>query len=371
MSASEAKKQLIATLEESARHEAKEKLLEIEKVKQEAKDKAMAIISLATQRLASEYAGDKSVSVVQLPSDEMKGRIIGREGRNIRALEQATGVDLIIDDTPEAVIISCFNPLKREIAKKALEHLIEDGRIHPARIEETVKRLEEELPTVLKEHGENAAYDLGITDLHPELLTLLGKLKFKTIGTHSILQHSIETAHICGIIAQEIGLNIKQAKRAGLLHEIGKAVDNEKEGHHSKLGAELCTKHGETEEICEAIAQHQSDDLESASKLATILEASNLLSENRPGAKQEAWSNYIKRLEEMERIVLETKHVEKAYVIQAGREVRAMVNSGDLSDDEVSSLSEEVASKLRNQLAFPGQIKITVSKESKQIDYAT
>jgi ribonuclease Y len=371
MSVEEARKELMRTIEEDAKKEAQKSIRRIEQeTKKEAANKALEIISLAIQRMAGEYVNDSTVTVVPLPTEEMKGRIIGREGRNIRALEQATGVDLIIDDTPEAVILSCFNPIRREVAKITLERLIADGRIHPARIEETAKRVESELTTILKEYGEQAAFDVGMTDLHPEILSMLGKLRFRSIGLQSVLQHSVETAHICGMMANELGLNVKKAKRAGLLHDLGKAVDQEIEGHHADLGAQFCEKYGEQKEVVDAIRLHHADDLLNASPLAVILGAANTLSSNRPGARKELLESYIKRLEDMEAIVTQFKGINSAYVLQAGREVRALITSDGTSDEDVRDLSNEIALKLRRELTFPGQVRITVLKESKYVDYA-
>ena len=372
MSPEEAKTQLIKSLEEEAKKSAQESIRNIElDTKKVASQKAREVISLAIQRISGEYVNDSTITVVNLPGEEMKGRIIGREGRNIRTLEQATGVDLIIDDTPEAVIISCFNPIRREIAKITLERLIADGRIHPARIEETVKRVESEFDGIILEYGEQAAFDTGITDLHPEIISLLGKLRFRSTGLQSVLQHSVETARICGMIAAELGENVKRAKRSGLLHDIGKAVDQEFEGHHSDLGADIAEKYGENREVVEAIRLHHAEDLLNASALAVILGAANTLSSNRPGARKEVMEGYIKRLENMEAIVRSFQGIESAYVLQAGREVRALVKPKGVSDEEVRDLSDEVALKLRQELTFPGQVRISILRESKYVEYAT
>lgn len=371
-SAEDARRELVRLLEDDARKEVQKTLhtLEVE-AQQDANQKAIEIISLATQRIASEYVNDATVTVVSLPSEEMKGRIIGREGRNIRAIEQATGVDLIIDDTPEAVIISCFNPIRREIAKITLERLIADGRIHPARIEETALRIDREFESMTKEFGEQAAFEVGITDLHPELINLLGRLRFRTAGLQSVLHHSIETAQICGIIAHELNLDVKKAKRAGLLHDIGKAVDQEVEGHHAEIGAQLAKKFGESEIVSEAIRNHHRDQMKSVSSLSVIVNTANNLSSKRPGARKESLATYVKRLEDMEELVSKFKGVERAYVLQAGREVRAMINPDSASDDDVHDLSYEIASKLRKDLNFPGQIRVTVLKENKFVEYAS
>ena len=371
-SADEARKELVRLLEDDARKEIQKTFRSMEaEAQKEANSKAVEIVSLAVQRLASEYVNDATVTVVSLPSEEMKGRIIGREGRNIRAIEQATGVDLIIDDTPEAVIISCFNPIRREIAKMTLERLIADGRIHPARIEETASRIEREFDSLTREYGEQAAFEVGITDLHPELITLLGKLRFRTTHLQSVLQHSIETAHICGMIAAELGLDVNKAKRAGLLHDIGKAVDQETEGHHAEIGAQLVKKFGENETICEAIRCHHREQLMFTSSLAVILNAANSLSGRRPGARKENLASYVKRLSDMEASVSKFKGVEKSYVLQAGREIRTMIVPETSSDDDVRDLSYEIASKLRKEINFPGQIRVTVIKENKFVEFAS
>ena len=372
MSAFEAKKKLMANLEQVAKRESFKEIKRIENdARKEGSKKAKKIISLAVQKLASDYVNDSSVTVVQLPNEEMKGRIIGREGRNIRAIEQCIGVDLIIDDTPEAVIISSFNPIRREVAKLTIEKLIADGRIHPARIEETSKRVEAELETTIKEYGDQAAFDVGVTDLHPSLLFLLGKLRFRSVGMQSILQHSIETARICGMIAGELGLDVRKAKRAGLLHDVGKAVDESTEGDHASVGADLCRQYEEDEEIVTAIALHHEDQLKLAPSLAVVLSAANNLSSNRPGARKELLASYIKRLERMEEIILSFPKVSSAYVLQSGREVRVLVEPTQMSDYEVSELTELVAKKLRQELTFPGQVRITTIKENKQVEFAS
>ena len=371
MSADDAKKELMNSIEVQARKEAQSTIRQIEmETRKEADARAKSILSLAVQRLSGEYVNDSTISVVQLPSEEMKGRIIGREGRNIRAIEQATGVDLIIDDTPEAVIISCFNPLRREIAKITLERLIADGRIHPARIEETADRVTSEFDLILKEHGEQAAFEVGITDLHPELLIYLGKLKYRTSGLQSVLQHSVETAHLCGMLASEIGFNVKRAKRAGLLHDIGKAVDQEAEGNHAFLGAELCEKYGENPEILEAIKYHHQEDLNQVGALAVILVAANIVSMSRPGARKEVLESYVKRLEDMEAIVKSFEGIEQTWVLQAGREVRVLVKPEGTSDEDVTDLANNIAFRLRNELTFPGQVRVSVIKEAKYTEFA-
>lgn len=371
MSPEEAKRELIKSMEAEAKKEAQEIIRRIEaETKVESERRAQAVVSLAVQRVSSEYVNDSTISVVSLPAEEIKGRIIGREGRNIRAIEQATGIDLIIDDTPEAVIISCFNPIRREIAKISLERLIADGRIHPARIEETVKRVEEEFESIIQENGEKAAFDSGITDLHPDLVRYLGRLRYRTAGQQSVLQHAVETAHICGIMASEMGLNVKLAKRAGLLHDIGKAVDQEAEGHHATIGAELCAKFNEAAEVIEAVRSHHTEDLSYASPYAVVVHTANVLSSSRPGARREVLDSYVQRLNKMEDLVKSFGGIQSAYVMQAGREIRALVTPTGVSDSEVTDLSNDIASKLRHEMAFPGQIKVTVVRESKFVDFA-
>ena len=371
LSQEEAKRELIKSLETEAHKTAQESIRKIEdEAKREGEKRAQVMMSLAVQRVSSEYVNDSTITVVGLPSDEMKGRIIGREGRNIRAIEQATGVDLIIDDTPEAVILSSFNPIRREIAKIAIDRLIADGRIHPARIEDTVKKIENEFEQSILENGEQAAFDTGIADLHPQLLTSLGKLKYRTTGQQTVLRHSVEVAHICGIMASEMGIDIKKAKRAGLLHDVGKSVDQEVEGHHALIGAELCKKYNESPEIIEAIRYHHSDDLGRALPLTVILHAANVLSGNRPGARREVLETYVKRLEDMEKLVTGYKNIDSAFVLQSGREIRAMIKPTGISDGEVNDLANEIAYKLRKEISFPGQVKVAVLRENVFVDYA-
>ena len=371
LSQEEAKRKLMASMESEARIASQDTIKQIEEdARTEGFKRAQSMVSLAVQRVSSEYVNDSTITVVALPNDEMKGRIIGREGRNIRALEQATGVDLIIDDTPEAVILSCFNPIRREIAKLSLEKLIADGRIHPARIEETVKKVTSDFHLSMRENGEQAAFDAGISDLHPELLDYLGKLKHRTIGQQTVLHHSVEVAHICAIMAGEMGINVKIAKRCGLLHDIGKAVDQEIEGDHASIGADLCKKFKERSEIIEAIRDHHAEDLSYAKPLTVILHASNILSENRPGARKEILETYVKRLDKMESLVNNFKGIENSFVIQAGREIRAIVNPDGITDDGVVNLSHDIASTLRKELSFPGQVKVTVLRESKFTEFA-
>ncbi len=370
ISAEEAKHMLMERMEEEARYEAAKRIKEIEdELKEQATRRAQEIIALAVQRYAGEYVAEKTVSLVNLPAEEMKGRIIGREGRNIRAFEAATGVDLIIDDTPEAVIVSSFNPVRREVARLALERLVSDGRIHPARIEEVVSQVEEEIEQAIKEAGNQAAFDLGIHDLHPELIKLIGRLKYRTSYGQNVYQHSLEVAFLCGIMAAELNLNVKQAKRAGLLHDIGKAVDHEVEGAHAAIGAELARKYGESEEIVRAIAAHH-DEPSPDNLLAVLVQAADALSGARPGARREMYETYVKRLQDLERIARSFSGVEKAYAIQAGREIRVIVHSDKVSDEEAVMLSRDIAKKIEKDLHYPGQIKVTVIREVRAVDYA-
>ena len=370
MSAEEAKKNLIELMENDAKHESAKKIKRIEDETRETADKlAKEIISLAIERYAADCVVERTVSVVHLPNDEMKGRIIGREGRNIRAIEAATGVDLIIDDTPEAVILSGYNPIRREIAKTSLQRLINDGRIHPGRIEEIVEKVQEEMEKSIREAGEQATFDIGVHGIHPELVKLIGKLKYRTSFAQNIFQHSLEVAYICGIIASELRINIKQAKRAGLLHDIGKAVDHEEEGSHAIIGANLAKKYGESPEIIHAIAAHHSDETPH-SILAISVQAADTLSAARPGARKEMLETYVRRLEDLEKIASSFAGVTKSYAVQAGREVRIMVESLKISDEESIILSRDIAKTIENKLSYPGQIKITVIRETRAIEYA-
>jgi len=370
MTAEEAKKVLIQGLEDEAKHEAMKIIKKIEEEAREKADKkAKEIIAFAIQRYAGDYVGEDTVSVVALPNEEMKGRIIGREGRNIRALEAATGVDIIIDDTPEAVILSCFNPIRREVARIVIERLISDGRIHPARIEEIVSKVAEEMEEKIKEAGEQAVFDLGIHNVHPELVKLLGRLKYRSSYAQNIYQHSLEVAFICGAIASELRVNVKEAKRAGLLHDIGKAVDHEVEGSHATIGADLAKKHGEAEHIVHAILAHH-EDVEVQGLLDVIVQAADALSGARPGARREMLETYIKRLDELERIANAFQGVEKSYAIQAGREIRIVVNSEKTSDENIILLSKDIAKKIETDLSYPGQIKVVVIRETRSVEYA-
>lgn len=370
MTADEAKRLLMESMEEEAKHEMVKKIKRMEDEAREIADKkAKEVISLAIQRYAGDYVAEKTVSVVNLPNEEMKGRIIGREGRNIRALEAATGVDLIIDDTPEAVILSGFNPIRREIARISLERLVSDGRIHPARIEEIVQKVEQEVEASIREAGEQATFDVGVHGIHPELVKLIGRLKYRTSYAQNVYQHSLEVAFLCGIMAAELGLNIKQAKRAGLLHDIGKAVDHEVEGSHAKIGAELAKKYGESPIIVHAISSHHEEE-KPESILDILVAAADALSGARPGARREMLETYVKRLEDLERIAQSFSGVEKSYAIQAGREIRVIVQPEKVSDEDSVILSRDIARKIEKELTYPGQIKVTVIREMRAVDIA-
>ncbi|MEF2144624.1 MAG: ribonuclease Y [Desulfovibrionaceae bacterium] len=366
----EAREKLMTEIESRTRHEAGKMVRAIEVEARETADKkAKEILSLALQRYAGDYTSEHTVTAVTLPSEDMKGRIIGREGRNIRALEAATGVDLIIDDTPETVVLSAFSPLRREVAKLALERLIHDGRIHPARIEDIVKKVEQELDVKLREIGEQATFDVGVHGIHPELVKLLGQLQYRTSFSQNVLHHSLEVAFLCGIMAAELGLDEKQAKRAGLLHDIGKAVDHEIEGPHATIGADLAKKHGESKAIVHAIAAHH-EDVPPQSILANLVQAADSLSGARPGARKELLENYVKRLEELEGLATGFRGVSKAYAIQAGREIRVMVDSDKVLDDDTYVLCKDIADKIENNMTYPGQIRVTVIREKRAVGYA-
>jgi len=370
ISAAEAKEMLISSMESEARHEASKLIKKIEAETREISSrKAQEILALAIKRYAGEYVAEESVSVVNLPNDEMKGRIIGREGRNIRALEAATGIDLIIDDTPEAVVLSGFNPIRREVAKVSLERLIEDGRIHPARIEEVVEKVSREVETDIKEAGEQATFDIGVHGIHPELIKLIGRLKYRASYAQNVLQHSIEVSFLCGIMASELGLDPKLAKRIGLLHDIGKGVNHEVEGVHALIGADLAKKYGEPDQVVHAIAAHH-EDVQAASVIDALLQAADTLSGARPGARREMFESYVKRLEDMEEIAMSFKGVSKSYAIQAGRELRIMVESEKVDDLESTMICREIAKKIEKHLTYPGQIKVTVIREIRATEYA-
>ena len=368
--AEQAKELLIRAMENEARHEGAKLIKRIENEAKEQADKnAKDIIATAIQRYAGDFVAERTVSVVQLPSDEMKGRIIGREGRNIRALEAATGIDLIIDDTPEAVILSGFNPVRREVARLSLMRLISDGRIHPARIEDIVKKVGKEVDLAIKEAGEQAAFDLSIHGIHSELIKYIGRLKFRTSYAQNVLQHSIEVGVLSGIMASELGLNSKLARRMGLLHDIGKAVDHEIEGQHAVIGSNLAKKFGETQKVVQAIAAHH-EDVPPSSVYDLLIQAADGLSGARPGARKELLENYIKRLEDLEKIANSFSGVANTYAIQAGRELRIIVESGIISDEEATLLSRDVSKKIEESLTFPGQIKVVVIRETRAVEYA-
>lgn len=370
LSADQARAELMAQVIDDAKRAAASQIKKIEdEANLEAESRAKRILGTTIQRYAGEYVAERTVSVVPLPSDDMKGRIIGREGRNIRALEAATGIDLIIDDTPEAVVISCFNPVRREIAKLALSRLIADGRIHPTRIEEVVAKCTEEIEAQCKQAGEQAVFDLGLHRVHPELVHAVGRLKFRSSYAQNLLAHSIEVGLLAGIMAGELGLNIKVARRAGLLHDIGKSVDQEVEGSHSLVGAQLARKFNESAPLCAAIAQHHGDE-PPASVLSHIVHAANALSSQRPGARRELMQSYITRLEDLEKLCLSFAGVEKAYALQAGREVRVLVQNSQVSDEQSILLAKEIARRIEDEASYPGQVRVSVIRETRSIDYA-
>ena len=370
LTAEEARQRLFAEIESRTRHEAAKMMRLIEAEARETADrKAKEIIACSIQRYAGDYVGEHTVTAVTLPSEDMKGRIIGREGRNIRALEAATGVDLIIDDTPETVILSAYSPLRRQVAKMALERLIQDGRIHPARIGDVVHKCEQELEVQIREVGEQATFDAGVHGIHPELVRFLGQLRYRTSFTQNVLQHSLEVSALCGMMAAELGMDIKKAKRAGLLHDIGKAVDHEVEGPHALIGADLAKKYNESKEILHAIAAHH-EDQRPETALAVLVQAADSLSGARPGARKELLESYVKRLEELENIASEFDGVSKAYAIQAGREIRVMVNSENVDDDQTYMLCKGITGKIEENLTYPGQIRVTVIRERRAVGYA-
>ncbi len=370
LTAEEAKSALFEEIEAKSRHEAARMSRVIESEAREIADrKAKEILATAIQRYAGDYVSEQTVTAVTLPSEAMKGRIIGREGRNIRALEAATGVDLIIDDTPETVIISAFSPLRRQIAKMAMERLVSDGRIHPARIEDVVNKVEQEMEVQLREAGEQATFDVGVHGIHPDIIRLLGQLKYRTSFSQNVLQHSLEVASLCGIMAAELGLDVKKAKRAGLLHDIGKAVDHEVEGPHALIGADLAKKYGEGKDIIQAIAAHH-EDTPPKTAIDVLVQAADSLSGARPGARKELLENYVKRLEDLENIATAFSGVDKAYAIQAGREIRVMVNSDNVDDDSTYLLCKDIAGQIEQNLTYPGQIKVTVIRERRAVELA-
>ena len=366
----QAKDYLLKTLESDLVHEKAVKVMEYEqKTKDEADEKAREIIATAIQRCAADHSADATVSVVALPNDEIKGRIIGREGRNIRTLETITGVDLIIDDTPEAITVSCFDPVRREIARLTLEKLIADGRIHPTRIEELYEKSKREVEHTIKQTGERAAIDAGVNGIHPELIKQLGKLKYRTSYGQNVLNHSLEVSYLAGLMAAELGADVKTAKRAGLLHDIGKALDHEMEGSHIELGVEYAKKYKENDSVVHAIEAHHGD-VEARTIVACLVQAADAISAARPGARRENLQNYIKRLEKLEEITNSFPCVEKSYAIQAGREVRIMVKPDAVSDDEMVLVARDIVKKIEDELEYPGQIKVNVIRENRVIDVA-
>ena len=370
LTASQAKEELVRGMESEARMEAAHIVKRIEdEARENASKQAQRIIGMAVQRSASDYVSETAVSVVMLPSDEMKGRIIGREGRNIRALETATGVDLIVDDTPEAVILSGFDPFRREIARAALERLIQDGRIHPARIEEVVEKVKAEFDQKIRQEGEAALLELGIPDVHPELVKLLGRLRYRTSYGQNVLQHSKEVAFLAATMAAELRSNVRVAKRGGLFHDVGKAIDREMDGTHLQIGIDLLRKYGESEAVVHAMACHHGD-YEPETVEAVLVTAADALSAARPGARREVLETYVKRLEKLEEIGSSFKGVQKTFAIQAGREIRIIVDCGKVSDEEAVWLSKDVAKKIEAELTYPGQIKVTVIRETRAVEYA-
>jgi ribonuclease Y len=370
MTRDEAKRTLMEQMVDEARHDAAQRIRHVEaEAREEADRRAKKIVSIAIERMAGEFVAERTVSVIPIPSDDMKGRIIGREGRNIRAIEAATGVDLIIDDTPEVVVISCHNPIRRELARLALDRLVSDGRIHPGRIEEVVRKAEQELDEAIREAGQRAILEVGIHGLHPELVKLVGMLKYRYSYAQNVLNHSIETAFIAGAMAAELGLNEKQARRAGLLHDIGKALTHEVEGSHAIIGGEIARKYGENAKIVNAIAAHH-EEVKAETILAPLVDAADALSGARPGARREVLESYVKRLEDLERISNSFRGVEKSFAVQAGREIRIIVDPGTVPDDQTLLLARDVARKIEQEMTYPGQIKVTVIRETRASDLA-
>ncbi len=370
MTSEEAKKILISNLEDVARHEAAQSIRRIrEEAQRKAEREGKEILTLAIQRCAADHVVESTVSVVSLPNEEMKGRIIGREGRNIRSFELSTGIDVIIDDTPEAVILSGFDPIRREIAKVSLERLVTDGRIHPARIEEVVAKVQAEMDEKIREVGEQVSLDVGVHGLHPELIKLLGRLQYRTSYGQNVLQHSKEVAHLTGIMAGELGFDTSLAKRAGLLHDIGKAIDHETEGTHTQIGSDVAQKYGENPKVVHAIGFHHSDSV-AESAISVLVQAADAVSSARPGARRETLESYIKRLEKLEKIADSFRGVAKAFAIQAGREIRIMVESKEIGDTQAEELAHEIASKVETELEYPGQVKVVVIRETRAIEYA-
>ncbi len=370
LTAEEAKEELIERVEGEVKHELAQRLDELDaQFKDEAETKARNILSLAIQRCATDHVAESTISVVQIPSEEMKGRIIGREGRNIQKLETLTGVELIIDDTPEAITLSGFDPVRREVARLTLERLISDGRIHPARIEETVEKCRREVETVVKQAGERATYEVGIPNLHPELVKLLGRLRYRTSYGQNVLKHSIEVAFLAGIMAEELGVDAATAKRAGLLHDIGKAFPHDVEGTHIELGVNVARKYKESRDVIHAIEAHHND-VEPQTVIAILVQAADAISASRPGARREDLENYIKRLEKLEEIAKGFEGVDKAFAIQAGRELRVMVKPEDVTDEGMKLIARDMAKKIQDEVKYPGQIKVNLIRESRAVDYA-
>jgi ribonuclease Y len=370
LSAEQAKAELVRRLEDEAMADAASRLREIrETAKRNAEREAKKIVALAVQRVAAETTAESTVSAVSLPNDEMKGRIIGREGRNIRAFELATGVDVIIDDTPDTVVVSCFDPVRRETARLALEKLVSDGRIHPGRIEEVVVKARKEVEAAIIETGEQAAYDVGVAGLHPELVKLIGRMRWRTSYGQNILAHSKEVAWLAGMMAAELGLDVQLAKRGALLHDIGKVLTHEHEGTHVQLGVEVATKYGENPLVVNCIAAHH-DDVPHESEVSVLVQAADGISGSRPGARREAFETYVKRLEGLERIAASYRGVERVFAIQAGREVRVVVTPELVDDARMTAISEEIARRIESELQYPGQIKVVVIRESRAVDFA-
>ncbi|HEY0969906.1 MAG TPA: ribonuclease Y [Gemmatimonadales bacterium] len=370
LTAEEARKELVHSIEDAARADAGNRVREIrENARRNAEREARRIVALAVQRIAAEQTAEMTVSAVALPNDEMKGRIIGREGRNIRAFELATGVDVIIDDTPDTVVVSCFDPVRRETARLALEKLVSDGRIHPGRIEEVVAKARKEVDTSIVETGEEAAYEVGVHGLHPELIKLIGRMQWRTSYGQNILQHSKEVAWLAGIMAAELGLDVALAKRGALLHDIGKVLTHEHEGTHVELGVEVATRYGENPLVVNCIAAHH-DDVPHESEVSVLVQAADAISGARPGARREAFETYVKRLEGLERIASSYRGVEKVFAIQAGREIRVVVTPEDVDDGRMASLTEEIARRIESELQYPGQIKVVVIRETRAVDFA-